>query len=43
MPDPALCDAAALAAFVPNVVVTHPLGPRDKPAMDHLARFAAQP
>ena len=29
-------DADALAAFVPNVVVTHPLGPRDNPALYRL-------
>lgn len=29
-------DAAALAAFVPNVVVTHPLGPRDNAALYRL-------
>ena len=29
-------DAAALAAFVPSVVVTHPLGPRDNPALYRL-------
>ncbi|MCY4470484.1 MAG: helical backbone metal receptor [Thiotrichales bacterium] len=29
-------DAEALAAFVPNVVVTHPLDPRDNPALYRL-------
>ena len=29
-------DADALAAFVPNVVVTHPLAPRDNPALYRL-------
>ena len=29
-------DADALAAFVPNVVVTHPLGPHDNPALYRL-------
>ena len=29
-------DADALAAFVPNVIVTHPLGPRDNPALYRL-------
>ena len=29
-------DAEALATFVPNVVVTHPLGPRDNPALYRL-------
>ncbi len=29
-------DAEALAEFVPNVVVTHPLGPRDNPALFRL-------
>ena len=29
-------DADALAAFVPSVVVTHPLGPRDNPALYRL-------
>ena len=29
-------DADALAAFVPNVIVTHPLGPRDNPALFRL-------
>ena len=29
-------DADALAAFVPHVVVTHPLGPRDNPALFRL-------
>ena len=29
-------DAEALAAFIPNVVVTHPLGPRDNPALYRL-------
>ena len=29
-------DADTLAAFVPNVVVTHPLGPRDNPALYRL-------
>ena len=29
-------DADALAALVPNVVVTHPLGPRDNPALYRL-------
>ena len=29
-------DAEALAAFVPNVIVTHPLGPRDNPALYRL-------
>ena len=29
-------DAEALAAFVPNVVVTHPLGPRDNPTLYRL-------
>ena len=29
-------DAEALAEFVPNVVVTHPLGPRDNPALYRL-------
>ena len=29
-------DADALAEFVPNVIVTHPLGPRDNPALYRL-------
>ena len=29
-------DADALAAFVPNVIVTHPLGPHDNPALYRL-------
>ena len=29
-------DADALVAFVPNVIVTHPLGPRDNPALYRL-------
>ena len=29
-------DADALAEFVPNVIVTHPLGPRDNPALFRL-------
>ena len=29
-------DAEAFAAFIPNVVVTHPLGPRDNPALYRL-------
>ena len=29
-------DADALAAFVPDVIVTHPLGPRDNPALYRL-------
>ena len=29
-------DADALAAFVPHVIVTHPLGPRDNPALYRL-------
>ena len=29
-------DADALATFVPNVIVTHPLGPRDNPALYRL-------
>ena len=29
-------DADALAAFVPNVIVTHPLGPQDNPALFRL-------
>ena len=29
-------DADALAAFVPSVIVTHPLGPRDNPALYRL-------
>ena len=29
-------DADALAGFVPNIVVTHPLGPRDNPALYRL-------
>ena len=37
-------DADALAAFVPNVIVTHPLGPRDNPALYRLVGgiFAAR-
>ena len=29
-------DADALTAFIPNVIVTHPLGPRDNPALYRL-------